>query len=242
MTLPAITTPTYELILPSNEKKIKYRPFLVREEKILILALQSQDNAQITNAVKQVLKSCLVTRGVNVDKLPTFDIEYLFLNIRAKSIGESIKIVITCADDGETEVPVTIFVDEIQVKKNKDHKNDIVLDDKTLRMKYPSLEEFVESNFEVDDKLTPEEKVDLTLKPVANCLEMLFNEEDAWDFSSYSEKEKINFLGKLTSKQYKEVERFFATMPKLSHEFIVENPKTGIKNPVVLEGLKDFFA
>ena len=111
MTLPAITTPTYELILPSNEKKIKYRPFLVREEKILILALQSQDNAQITNAVKQVLKSCLVTRGVNVDKLPTFDIEYLFLNIRAKSIGESIKIVITCADDGETEVPVTIFVD-----------------------------------------------------------------------------------------------------------------------------------
>ena len=242
MTLPAITTPTYELILPSNEKKIKYRPFLVREEKILILALQSQDNAQITNAVKQVLKSCLVTRGVNVDKLPTFDIEYLFLNIRAKSIGESIKIVITCADDGETEVPVTIFVDEIQVKKNKDHKNDIVLDDKTLRMKYPSLEEFVESNFEVDVKLTPEEKVDLTLKPVANCLEMLFNEEDAWDFSSYSEKEKINFLGKLTSKQYKEVERFFATMPKLSHEFIVENPKTGIKNPVVLEGLKDFFA
>jgi len=242
MTLPTITTPTYELVLPSNEKKIKYRPFLVKEEKILILALQSQDNAQITNAVKQVLKSCVLTRGTNIDKLPTFDIEYLFLNIRAKSIGESIKIVITCADDGETEVPVTIFVDEIQVKKHKDHKTDIILDDKTLRMKYPSLEEFVESNFEIADELTPEEKVNLTLKPVANCLDMLFNEEDAWDFSNYTEKEKINFLGKLTSKQYKEVEKFFATMPKLFHEIEVENPKTGVKNRVVLEGLKDFFA
>ncbi len=242
MTLPTISTPTYDLVLPSNGKKIKYRPFLVKEEKILILALETQSSTQIANAVKQVLKSCLLTKGVNVDKLPTFDIEYFFLNIRAKSIGESIKLVVTCSDDGETEVPVTIFVDEIEVKKHPDHKIDIVLDDKTLRMKYPSLEEFVESNFEIDETETPEQKVDRALKPIANCLDLLFNDDDAWDFSNYTEKEKIDFLGKLTSKQYKEVEKFFSTMPKLYHEIEVINPNTNVKNRVVLEGLKDFFA
>lgn len=242
MTLPKIETPTYELTLPSNGKKIKYRPFLVKEEKILILALESQNSDQIANAVKQVLKNCLLTRGINVDKLPTFDIEYFFLNIRAKSIGESIKIIVTCADDGETEVPVTIFVDEIEVKKHPDHNTDISLGDKTLRMKYPSLEEFVESNFEIDESETPEQKVDRAFKPIASCLDMLYNEEDAWDFANYSEKEKIEFIGKLTSQQYKSIEKFFATMPKLYHEIEVENPNTGVKNHVVLEGLKDFFA
>ena len=149
MPLPTITTPTYELNLPSTGKKIKYRPFLVKEEKILILALDSRDQNQITNSVKDVLKKCVLTRGVKIDDLPTFDIEYIFLNIRAKSIGEDIKLVVTCPDDKETEVPVTIYVDEIKVVKSKDHKRDISLDKNlTLRMKYPSLNQFIQSNFE----------------------------------------------------------------------------------------------
>ena len=130
--------------LGSTGKKIKYRPFLVREEKILILALESQDENQITNAVTDVLKKCILTRGIDVDSLPTFDIEYIFLNIRAKSIGEDIKMTVTCPDDGKTQVPVTVYVDEIKVVKPKDHKVDIALDNKmTLRMKYPSINQFI---------------------------------------------------------------------------------------------------
>ena len=127
MPLPTIETPTYELKLPSTGKKVKYRPFLVKEEKILIICLESKDQDEITNAVKDVLKKCILTRGIKVDDLPTFDIEYLFLNIRAKSIGEDIKMTVTCPDDGTTQVPVTVYVDEIEVIKPKDHKTDIVL-------------------------------------------------------------------------------------------------------------------
>ena len=241
MPLPTIATPTYELTLPSNEKKIKYRPFLVKEEKILILALESQEQSNITNAVKDVLKKCILTKGVNVDNLPTFDIEYVFLNIRAKSIGESIKVVVTCPDDGETQVPVTIYVDEIEVKKPDGHTTDIKLDDQmTLRMKYPSLSQFIENNFEMN--LTPEETVNKTFKVIADCMDTIFTAEEAWDAKDYTAKEKLDFIEQLNSKQYKEVERFFATMPKLSHEFEVENPNTKVKSTVVLEGLADFFA
>ena len=169
MPLPTIETPTYELKLPSSNKKIKYRPFLVKEEKILILALESKNQNDITNAVTDVLKKCILTRGVKVDDLPTFDIEYLFLNIRAKSIGEDIKLTVTCPDDGETKVPVTIYVDEIKVIKPKDHKIDIVLDDKmSLRMKYPSLNQFIESNFDTEDE--SETIVDKTFRVVADCM------------------------------------------------------------------------
>jgi hypothetical protein len=241
MPLPTIATPTYELTLPSNGKKIKYRPFLVKEEKILILALESQEQSNITNAVKDVLKKCILTKGVNVDQLPTFDIEYIFLNIRAKSIGESIKIVVTCPDDGETQVPVTVYVDEIEVKKPDGHTTDIILDDKmTLRMKYPSLTQFIENNFELN--LTPEETVNKTFKVIADCMDTIFTEEDAWDAKDYSAKERLDFIEQLNSKQYKEVEKFFATMPKLSHTLEVENPNTKNKSTIVLEGLADFFA
>jgi hypothetical protein len=241
MPLPTIATPTYELTLPSNGKKIKYRPFLVKEEKILILALESQEQTNITNAVKDVLKKCILTKGVNVDDLPTFDIEYVFLNIRAKSIGESIKVIVTCPDDGETQVPVTIYVDEIEVKKPENHTTDIKLDgNMTLRMKYPSLSQFIENNFEVN--LTPEETVNKTFKIIADCMDTIFTSEEAWDAKDYTPKEKLDFIEQLNSKQYKEVERFFATMPKLSHTFEVENPNTKVKSTVVLEGLADFFA
>ena len=241
MPLPTIETPTYELKLPSSNKKIKYRPFLVKEEKILNLALESKNQNDITNAVTDVLKKCILTRGVKVDDLPTFDIEYLFLNIRAKSIGEDIKLTVTCPDDGETKVPVTIYVDEIKVIKPKDHKIDIVLDDKmSLRMKYPSLNQFIESNFDTEDE--SETIVDKTFRVVADCMDIIFNGEDAWEAKDYSAQERLDFVQQLNSQQYKKVENFFSTMPKLSHTIEVVNPNTKEKGSVVLEGLADFFA
>ena len=240
MPLPTIETPTYELKLPSSNKKIKYRPFLVKEEKILILALESKNQNDITNAVTDVLKKCILTRGIKVDDLPTFDIEYLFLNIRAKSIGEDIKLTVTCPDDGETKVPVTIYVDEIKVIRPKDHNIDIVLDDKmSLRMKYPSLNQFIESNFDTDDEA--ETMVDKTFRVVADCMDTIFDGEDAWEAKDYSAQERLDFVQQLNSQQYKKVENFFSTMPKLSHTIEVVNPNTKEKGSVVLEGLADFF-
>jgi len=240
MPLPTIETPTYELKLPSSNKKIRYRPFLVKEEKILILALESKSQNEITNAVTDVLKKCIITRGIKVDDLPTFDIEYLFLNIRAKSIGEDIKLTVTCPDDGETKVPVTIYVDEIKVIKPKDHKIDIVLDDKmSLRMKYPSLNQFIESNFDTEDEA--ETIVDKTFRVVADCMDTIFDGEDAWEAKDYSSQERLDFVQQLNSQQYKKVENFFSTMPKLSHTIEVVNPNTKEKGSVVLEGLADFF-
>ena len=240
MPLPTIETPSYELKLPSSSKKIKYRPSLVKEEKILILALESRDQNEITNAVTDVLKKCILTRGFKVDDLPTFDIEYIFLNIRAKSIGEDIKMMVTCPDDNETKVPVTVYVDQIKVVKPEDHKTDIVLDDKmTLRMKYPSLNQFIDDNFEVEDE--PETVVDKTFKIVADCMDTVFTKEDAWDAKDYTPDERLKFVEQLSSKQYKQVEKFFATMPKLSHTIEVVNPNTKEKGSVVLEGLANFF-
>ena len=154
MPLPKITAPSYELVIPSSKKKIKFRPFLVKEEKILILAMESQDSAQIANAIKDVLSSCILTRGIKVEKLSTFDIEYLFLNVRGKSVGEQIEVTVTCNDDGKTQVPTVINLDEIKVQYNKDHSSDIKLDDDyTMRMRYPSMDEFIKTNFNVRDDL-----------------------------------------------------------------------------------------
>ena len=241
MPLPTIETPTHELKLPSSNKKIRYRPFLVKEEKVLIIALESKNQSEITNAVTQVLKNCVLTKGIDIDNLPTFDIEYLFLNIRAKSIGEDIKVTVTCPDDRKTKVPVTIYVDEIKVIKPKNHKKDIVLDDKlTLRMKYPSLSQFISNNFDTDDEA--EAMVDKTFKVVADCIDTIYTEEDAWEAKDYTPDERIEFVQQLNSKQYKLIEKFFATMPKLSHTIEVVNPNTKEKSSVVLEGLADFFA
>ena len=240
MPLPTVATPTYELKLPSSNKKIKYRPFLVKEEKVLIIALESKSQFEITNAVKDVLKQCILTKGIDVDELPTFDIEYIFLNIRAKSIGEAIKVRVTCPDDGETEIPLTVYVDEIKVVKSKDHKIDIVLDDKmTLRMKYPSINQFIETNFDVNED--PKDNVNKTFKIISECIDTIYTQEDAWDAKDYTSKERVEFIEQLNSKQYKEVEKFFATMPKLSHKIEVTNPNTKKKSSVVLEGLADFF-
>ena len=240
MPLPTIKTPTYELNLPSTCKKIKYRPFLVKEEKILILALETRDQNQITNAVKDVLKKCVITRGIKIDDLPTFDIEYLFLNIRAKSIGEDINMIVTCPDDRKTEVDVTVYVDEIKVIKSKEHVKDITLDkDMTLRMKYPSLNQFIETNFDTEEE--SQTTVDKTFQLIADCMDTVYTKEDAWDSKDYSPNERLEFIEQLSSKQFKQVEKFFATMPKLSHTIEVTNPNTKKKSKIVLEGLSDFF-
>tara|TARA_B100000927_G_scaffold279934_1_gene263941 strand:- start:44 stop:769 length:726 start_codon:yes stop_codon:yes gene_type:complete len=240
MPLPTIETPTYELKLHSSNKKVRYRPFLVKEEKVLIIALESKNENDITNAVKEVLKKCILTKGIDVDSLPTFDIEYLFLNIRAKSIGEDIKLTVTCPDDNETKVPVTVYVDEIKVVKPKGHTKDIKLDDKlTIRMKYPSLNQFIETNFTTDDET--ETLVDKTFRVVSDCIDVIYTEEDAWDTKDYTPKERMDFVEQLNSSQYKKVEKFFSTMPKLSHTIEVVNPNTKKKGSVVLEGLANFF-
>ena len=238
MPLPKISTPTYELVLPSSGKKIKYRPFLVREEKVLIVAMESEDETQIATAVKDVIKNCIITRGVKVDDFATFDIEYVFLNIRGKSVGEDVEVLVTCPDDGETQVPTVISLDDIKVLTNKEHNKDIVLDDElTLRMKYPSMGEFVKTNFS-GEEITVEGTFDL----IASCVEQVFNEEESWSASDCTKKEMAEFLEQLSSKQFKEIEKFFETMPKLSHTVKVKNPNTGVDNEILLEGLNAFFA
>ena len=236
MPLPKISTPTYELVLPSSNKKIKYRPFLVKEEKILIIALESQDQKQIANAVKSIIASCILSRGIKVEKLSTFDIEYLFLNIRGKSVGEDIEVMVTCPDDGKTQVPMSINIDSIQIKKSDDHNPDIKLDDQfTLRMRYPSLSEFIKSNFTAEDL-----KVDDTFDLIASCVDQVYSEEESWTQEDCTKKELTEFIEQLNSAQFKEIEKFFDTMPKLSHTVKVMNPNTKVESEIVLEGLQNF--
>ena len=240
MPLPKITTAEYELKLPSSGKTIKYRPFLVKEEKILILSLESEDRKQITSAVKQVLKECVLTKGVTIGHLPSFDIEYLFLNVRAKSVGETIDLVVTCGDDGKTEVPVTVPIDEIKVTKSDDHSQDIELSDGyTVRMRYPSLQQFIENNF---TEVEGEDLVDKSFDMVANTIEMVYNDEEMFSASECTKKELKEWVETLTSAQFQKIEKFFETMPKLTHTLKVVNPNTKKENTVVLEGLSDFFA
>ena len=238
MPLPKISTPTYELVLPSTGKKVKYRPFLVREEKILILALESENTKQITTAIKSILKECISTRGVKVDDLPTFDIEYLFLNIRGKSVGEALDLMVTCPDDGETQVPVKIFIDEIQVQKDSEHTQDIKLDDTlTLRMKYPSLNELIQNNFDFNE----DDSVDASFNIISSCIDQVYNEDESWAASDCTKKELKEWIETLNTNQFKEVESFFTTMPKLSHTVKVKNPKTKVESDITLEGLTSFF-
>ena len=238
MPLPKISTPTYELVLPSSNKKIKYRPFLVKEEKILILAMESQDTSTVANAVKDVLSSCILSRGIKVQKLSTFDIEYLFLNIRGKSVGESIEVMVTCPDDGKTQVPTSINIDEIQVKIDEKHNKDIKLDDNySLRMRYPSLDEFVKNNFSTPSDVSVDDTFDL----IASCVDQVYSEEESWAAADCTKKELTQFVESLNSNQFKEIETFFETMPKLTHTVKVMNPNTKKENEVVLEGLQNFF-
>ena len=238
MPLPKINTPTYDLTLPSTGKKIKYRPFLVREEKILIMALETEDTQQISNAVVQILDECILTKGVNVTKLATFDIEYLFLNVRSKSVGETVEVNIVCPDDNKTSVQMEINIDSIKVQKTRGHKNIIKLDDQySMKLKYPSLNEFIDSNFESSE----ESDVNKSLNMITSCIEMVYDQEESWNASDSTKQELEEFIEQLNSKQFKSIEKFFETMPKLSHKVKVTNPTTEVESEVLLEGLASFF-
>ena len=242
MTLPKINTPTYELTIPSNGKKIKYRPFLVREEKILILALESEDTKQITTAVVDILSECVLTKNIDVNKLATFDIEYLFLNVRSKSVGETVDVNLTCPDDGKTSVEMSINIDSIKVQKVKGHKSIIKLDDQySMKLKYPSMTQFIESNFESGQDGGEGSDIDKSLTMITSCIEMIYDNEESWDASDSSQKELEEFIEQLNSKQFKAIEKFFETMPKLSHKVKVTNPTTEVESEVLLEGLASFF-
>jgi len=239
MPLPKIATPTYELELPSTKETIQYRPFLVKEEKLLVLALEGENTKEITTAIKNVIKSCIHTKGIKVEILPTFDIEYLFLNIRGKSVGEEIEVNIICPDDGETYVPVKINIDDIKVKENEEHTNKIKVDSAiVMEMKYPSLDQFIKSNFDFNSNDTMNQSFDL----VATCIDKIYNEQEVWVAADCTKKELVEFLEQMNSSQFKEIEKFFETMPKLSHEVKVINPKTDVESTVILEGLSSFFA
>jgi hypothetical protein len=239
MPLPKIAAPTYALELPSTGQEINYRPFLVKEEKVLVIALESEDNKQITNAIKTVIKNCILTKGIKVEALPTFDIEYLFLNIRGKSVGEEIEVNVICPDDEATQVPVTIDLDDIQVQKSDDHTNKIKLDDTLMmEMKYPSLDEFIKNNFDFND----ENSMDQSFNLIASCVNNIFSEDEVWAAEDCTKKEIKEFLEQMNSAQFKDIEKFFETMPKLSHTIKVTNPKTKVESEVVLEGLASFFA
>ena len=242
MPLPKINTPTYELTLPSNRKKVRYRPFLVREEKILVLALESEDQKQITDAIIQIIGDCLITKNIDVTKLPTFDIEYLFLNVRSKSVGESVEVNITCPDDGKTKVETSINIDDIKVVKSKDHKLIVQLDEKySMKLKYPSLDQFIENNFDFE-MAEPNESVSAAMSMLSSCIDIIYDQEESWDASESTKEELDEFIDQLNTKQFQEVEEFFRTMPKLSHTLKVTNPQTGVESEVVLEGLASFFS
>ena len=239
MGLPKISTPTYELELPSTEQPVKYRPFLVKEEKLLVIALESEDTKQITNAIKTVIKNCILTKDIKVETLPTFDIEFLFLNIRGKSVGEQVDVNIICPDDNETNVSVSINLDDIKVQKSEEHTNKIKVDRKIMmEMKYPSLEQFIKNNFDFDDKNAMDQSFDL----IASCIDKIYTEDEVWSTSDVTKKEVTEFLESMNSSQFKDIEKFFETMPKLSHTIKVKNPKTEVESEVSLEGLASFFA
>jgi hypothetical protein len=239
MPLPKIATPTYELELPSTGDTIKYRPFLVKEEKLLVIALESEDTKQITNAIKSVIKACVLTKGIKVEQLPTFDIEFLFLNIRGKSVGEELDVNVICPDDGETQVPVKINLDDIRVQKTEEHTKQVKLDDTLMmEMKYPSLEQFIKSNFDFSDN----NQMDQSFQLIASCIDKIYSEEEVWAVADCTKKEVNDFLDSMNSNQFKGVEKFFETMPKLSHTITVTNPNTEVESEVVIEGLASFFA
>lgn len=242
MPLPKINTPTYELTLPSNKKKVKYRPFLVREEKILVLALESEDQKQITDAIIQIIGDCLITKNIDVTKLPTFDIEYLFLNVRSKSVGETVEVNVTCPDDGKTKVETSINIDDIKVVQDKNHKLIVQLDDKySMKLKYPTLDQFIENNFDFE-MAEAKESVSAAMSMLSTCIDMIYDDQESWDASESTKEELDAFIDQLNTKQFQEVEQFFKTMPKLSHTLKVKNPQTDVESEVVLEGLASFFS
>ena len=241
MPLPKVVAPTFELQLITG-KKVKYRPFLVKEEKVLLIALENGSDSDISATLKSVLKSCILTRGVDVEKLPSFELEYLFLNIRGKSIGESVDLLVTCQDDNKTKVPLTIALSDIKLDVPKGHSDMIKLDnDVNIKMKYPSMQQFLDNNF-IAAELSNSDRIDRAFDAVVDCIDTIFTTDEAWSAEDCSKKELMKFIEQLNSKQFSMIEEFFATMPKLQYKGTVHNPKTKKDSEVLIEGLSNFFA
>jgi len=236
MALPKITTPTYELVVPSTNEKIKYRPFLVKEEKILLIAMESNENNQILQAVKDIVLECTFNK-LDLGDMPMFDVEYIFLQIRGKSVGEISKLSLLCQDDGETYANVEVDLNDINVEVNENHTNKIELTDEMgIIMKYPTLDAFNDTGIsEINSKNM--------LDVISSCILQIYDKkgEEVFDAKDQTTEELTNFIGDLNSKQFKDLQNFFETMPKLQHTVIVKNPKTEVENKVVLQGLNDFF-
>lgn len=236
MALPTMDLPTYELEIPSNKKKIKIRPFLVKEEKVLLLALDSDDEKNIKDAVFNLLRACIQSR-VKVENLSTFDLEYIFLNIRAISVGEIVEILITCQDDEETKVKYNLNLTNINVIFPEGHTNKIMLTDTTgVIMKYPSFDDFVESQF--SNKQYDEDSV---IKIIAGSIDQIFQGEEVYDSSTTTKKEFLQFVENLTKDQLEKIQEFFESAPRLEHTFNITNPNTGVESEYNLRGLQSFF-
>ena len=235
MALPQINTPTYELVVPSTDEKIKYRPFLVKEEKILLIAMEAQEQSGILNAVKDIVKSCTFDK-FDVRKAPIFDIEYIFLNIRAKSVGEVSTVNLRCPDDNETFVQTEIDLTKVDVQITEGHTNKIELTDEMgMIMTYPTLDSFTDSTTIIN--------ASNMLDVIASCVAQIYDKkgEDVYDAKDSTKQEIVNFLESLNSKQFLEIQKFFDTMPKLTHTVNIENPETKVKSDITLTGLNDFF-
>jgi len=236
MALPQVALPTYELEIPSNGKKIKYRPFVVKEEKLLLLAMEAQDDKLIEDAVRTLLKGCIQSR-VKIEDLAIFDLEYIFLQIRAISVGEVIELMITCEDDGKTQVRYNLNLTEVQVQKPEGHSNKIMLSDNMgIIMKYPTFGDFVKSSI-----IGSAPTADGVIEIVASCVDQIFDGEEVYDSSTTSKKEFVEFLENLTNNQFEKLQQFFTTAPKLEHTLKITNPNTGVENDVVITGLANFF-
>ena len=236
MALPQVNTPTYELAVPSTDKKLKYRPFLVKEEKILMIAMEGKEQSGILDAVKQIVKSCTFDK-FDMSKAPMFDVEYIFLNIRAKSVGEISTVNLRCLDDNETFVKTEIDLTEVEVKMDEEHTNKIELTEEMgMIMTYPNLDSF--ADYDVTN-INASNMIDM----IASCIAQIYDKkgEDVYDSKDSTHKELVDFIEQLNSKQFAEVQKFFDTMPKLTHTVTIENPKTKKKSEIVLSGLNDFF-
>jgi hypothetical protein len=236
MALPILTTPTYELEVPSTDEKIKYRPFLVREEKILLIAMESGASEDIVQAVKSIVAECTFNK-LNLGDMPMFDVEYIFLNIRAKSVGEVSKLRLLCPDDNKTYTEVEVNLSEVLVQVEKDHTNKIELTDEMgIYMKYPTIDSFAQTGI---TEVTATNMLDV----ISTCVAQIYDKkgEEIFDAKDQTKEELIEFIEQLNTKQFAELQKFFDTMPKLKHVVKVENPKTKVKSEVVLSGLNDFF-
>ena len=236
MALPQVVLPTYELEIPSNGKKIKYRPFVVKEEKVLLLALDTNDEKQIESAVKQLLKNCIQSR-IKIDDLAIFDLEYIFLQIRAVSVGEIVEMKVTCKDDQKTQVNYAMDLSKVEVTKPDGHDSKIMLSDTMgVMMKYPAWHEFITGSIMGQTPTT-----DGIVEIIASCVDQIFDGDDVYDSSTTSKKEFVEFVESLTNSQFEKIQKFFESTPRLEHKFSVINPNTGESSEFVISGLANFF-